>query len=64
MWIEASEQLPDAGMLVLAYVPERGDPIVMAVWDDEDEQWFADGVMRMHEEVTHWMDMPEPPEGM
>ena len=51
-WIPVTERLPEYGESVLCYY-EDDDYGVNHIIDDEDGEWFIDGV------VT-WMPLPEP----
>lgn len=61
-WIPCSEMLPEKHVEVLAYSPYWGK-IVVAMWGGEYwlEQWTDDDLEQS--EITHWMPLPEPPEG-
>lgn len=61
-WIPCSERLPEKHVEVLAYSPYWGK-IVVAMWGGEFwlEQWTDDDLEQS--EITHWMPLPEPPEG-
>jgi hypothetical protein len=52
-WIPVSERLPEYGKSVLWYFKEDEDFGVNHVIDEEDGEWFIDG-------VTAWMPLPEP----
>ena len=52
-WIPVSERLPEYGESVLCYFGEDEDFDVNHVIDEEDGEWFTDG-------VTAWMPLPEP----
>ena len=58
-WISVEERLPEAKKDVLAC----GDVIKTAYTRGAGEGWFTyDGNKQLHN-VTHWMPLPEPPEG-
>lgn len=61
-WIPCIERLPEKHVEVLAYSPYWGK-IVVAMWGGEFwlEQWTDDDLEQS--EITHWMPLPEPPEG-
>lgn len=61
-WIPCSERLPEKHVEVLAYSPYWGK-IVVAMWGGEFwlEQWTDDDLEQS--EITHWMPLPELPEG-
>lgn len=50
-WIPCSEKLPEYGQGVLAYY-EDGDMGVNHVIDEDDGEWFIDGVIA-------WLPLPE-----
>ena len=59
-WIPCSERLPKDGELVLiahvsgaVYIADRDGKY----WEEDSGEWY-DG-----ENVTHWMPLPEPPDG-
>jgi hypothetical protein len=60
-WIPVTERLPEELRRVLAYVKEDGyDRYAFAVY--EYEKWWD--CFYIHPvNVTHWMPLPEPPEG-
>lgn len=53
-WIPCSERLPEYGESVLCYFGTDEDFGVNHIIDEEDGEWFDDG-------VTAWMPLPEPP---
>lgn len=61
-WIPCSERMPEKHVEVLAYSPFWGK-IIVALWGGEFwlEQWTDDDLEQS--EITHWMPLPEPPEG-
>lgn len=61
-WIPCSDRMPEKHEEVLAYSPYWGK-IVVAMWGGEFwlEQWTDDDLEQS--EITHWMPLPEPPEG-
>lgn len=52
-WIPCSEWLPEYGESVLCYFGTDEDFGVNHIIDEEDGEWFIDG-------VTAWMPLPEP----
>lgn len=63
-WISAKDNLPTPFVSVLAHVPDEAPlPTVHEGYVDSDGGWhlvhcfYQTGV-----NVTHWMDMPSPPE--
>ena len=68
-WIRCSEQLPPDNEPVLAVVWARGENMrfeggyCFAEYCGE-EGWFIEDWPELEiERVTHWMPLPEPPEG-
>lgn len=51
-WIPVSERIPEWRESVLTYI-ENGDMKINFVIDEEDKEWFYDGVIA-------WMYLPEP----
>ena len=56
-WIRVEDRLPDADLLVLAYLEESGQ-MVMAAFGEDD--WYADDSILIKRGITHWCD-PVPP---
>jgi len=56
-WIEVTDSLPDADMVVLAALSDG------EVWPAFcDDQWrYIDATPIESADVTHWCEMPEPP---
>lgn len=63
-WIPATERLPEAKVDVLAVVRcKDGTSVVNQGWYSVlNERWYI-GLTGIHATVTHWMPLPEPPEG-
>ena len=65
-WIDASEELPDAGSQVIVCY-ERNDceerDVTIAEYDDsnEDEPWTVSGGLMCFGLVMYWANMPEGP---
>jgi hypothetical protein len=61
-WIACTDRLPDEELTVLVYAPAQSEPVWLGYLDD--------GMWRSVDprggssilDVTHWMDLPEPPE--
>ena len=65
-WIPVTERLPEPFVSVLAYVPSEAPlPLVHESYMADDALWVCILERRPWKDgaVTHWMPMPEPPEG-
>lgn len=63
-WISVEERMPKPFVSVLVYMPgERPLPTVHEGFLAREGVWYANHFDRDPDEVTHWMPMPEPPEG-
>lgn len=55
------------GIYILGYVPgEFNDPkanIMVIWWEENDQAWFSDYECEKGIRPSHWMQLPEPPEG-
>jgi hypothetical protein len=66
-WIDCDEYLPDDDLLVLVHMPRESDPVwlgYVSSGDEEEDQdtcWVGADGMRLQQEVTHWMELPEGP---
>ena len=56
-WISVEERMPEDNEKILVYT-ESGKSAV-ARWSQRQNRWMASGNLS----VTHWMPLPEPPEG-
>ena len=59
-WIKVEDQMPLAGLNVLAYIPMYEKTIVAYYW----EGCWSDTIPKMgnpYWKVTHWMTLPSPP---
>lgn len=63
-WISVKERLPKTYVSVLVYIPnEKPFPTVREGFYAGDKKgWYAFCHDEKHDDVTHWMPMPEPPE--
>ena len=62
-WISVDERLPEQFVSVLVYMPEECPwPTVREGYLRPDGKWYAAYYTRTPDEVTHWANMPEPPE--
>lgn len=59
-WHPVASQLPDADTVVLVHVPGADEPVWLGYWDG-DEWRYADA-MPVTQPVTHWCEMPQPPD--
>lgn len=60
MWIACVDGLPDSDTTVLIYSPTaKSEPVWLGYHDGED--WYT--IDHQPTSVTHWQDMPEPPQG-
>ena len=64
-WIPVTERLPQNYISVLVYLPgERPHPTVHEAYIGGDGEWHSSVVYGVeNEDVTHWMQLPEPPKG-
>ena len=62
-WIPVSERLPTDSKAVLVYAPRNRN--IFECFHRSDGYWetasYTFGIL--HDEVTHWMPLPQPPEG-
>ena len=59
MWQPCVDGLPDSDSTVMIYTPDSNEPIWLGYHDGE--QWWTIEQFPVTG-VTHWMDMPEPPQ--
>lgn len=63
-WIPVTERLPEAFVSVLVNMPgEKPSPTVREGFISNNGVWHSAYFDRESDEVTHWMPLPEPPEG-
>lgn len=55
-WIAVKDRLPEGDHFVLGCVPKR--PYVLTWYSTFSERWMPIGT-----HVTHWMELPERPDG-
>jgi hypothetical protein len=60
-WIKCSERLPDDSRIVLVF--SKGQLHFGSYNDWEKVWWIYEGGNCFTAYVTHWMPLPEPPEG-
>jgi len=62
-WIATQDDLPDAGVTVLLFCPDAGEPVWPGYFEESTAHGYlwrsADGMEL--ESVTHWAEMPEGP---
>ena len=58
-WIDATKERPDADSTVLIHAPKDDEPVWLGYFDGESWRGVHGGVL--FHQVTHWMDLPEPP---
>jgi Protein of unknown function (DUF551) len=59
VWRSVQDELPDSDINVLIYGPEmNGEPFI-GYYDSSESNWVTIHGSRV--EVTHWMDLPQPP---
>ena len=62
-WIPVTERLPKEFVSVLVYIPSES-PLPMVKEAYLANGWWATKMAVLSfEEITHWMEMPEPPKG-
>jgi hypothetical protein len=62
-WISVKERLPQPFVSVQVHMPgERPHPTVREGYISSEGIWVAGHFRRESDEVTHWAEMPEPPE--
>lgn len=63
-WISVKERLPEPFVSVLVHIPEEEPlPQVHEGYITPDGTWCSVLYVETYERVTHWMHLPEPPEG-
>lgn len=63
-WISVKERLPEPFVSVLVHIPEEEPlPQVHEGYITPDGTWRSVLYVETYERVTHWMHLPEPPEG-
>lgn len=62
-WISVKDEMPAYFVSVLGYIPEQAPfPTVREVYLAPHNNWFFCLATAEYCEVTHWAEMPEPPE--
>lgn len=65
-WITVKERLPAEDEEVLISAEEDGERTAFVAFWRQDAKWWDNcytGWVKEHLNVTHWMPLPEPPEG-
>lgn len=68
-WININDKLPNPGETVLVFTNDESDyeyiaPIRLGIIDDRN-CWYNECLGEIEEHnITHWMPLPEPPNGM
>lgn len=57
-WIACGERLPDDDTTVLVFSPQWGEPVWIGYHDGDDWRTVDGGSI----DVTHWAELPAPPE--
>lgn len=60
-WINVDEELPKGFIDVLLYIPSEAPLPTVHEGYYANGQWFCKGNMCNIRDVTHWADMPSPP---
>lgn len=58
-WKNAATEKPDADQIVLIYCEGKSEPVWLGYFDDEKSMWYGEDGFSL--QVTHWMELPEPP---
>jgi hypothetical protein len=61
-WISVKEDLPKGFMSVLVYIPSEAPLPTVHEGYYANGQWFCKGIFDTVDQVTHWAEMPSPPE--
>lgn len=65
-WISIAERLPEDFEFVLVWFAGGESNVDVANWDSEAKWWSLpnNGFNHPDDEPTHWMPLPDPPEGV
>ncbi len=62
-WVSVKERLPKEGMaLIYAASSDPQSPLIMTAWWNEERQRWDLINEYWGKAVTHWMELPDPPE--
>lgn len=59
-WISVKDNLPEEGLSVLVAIEDGAEPVWIG-YLNLDAEWRTQEGMTFENEVTHWMELPEPP---
>ena len=62
-WHSVLRRMPDSDTDVLIHCPVSSEPVWLAYFDAERESWIYPNGATCEHTVTHWADLPEPPDG-
>ena len=65
-WISVKERLPKEYGQYLIYCPRtfpKNCPFLSANYYDDNNKFYCDAFEAVHEDVTHWMEIPTPTDG-
>jgi len=63
-WISVKDRLPKEYTYCLIYCPQsfpKNIRVLSASFYEDDKTFHCDANEEIHEDVTHWMPLPEPP---
>ena len=63
-WISVKDELPKEYCQCLIYCPRsfpKNSRVLAANYYDDNEKFYCDAFEEVHEDVTHWMPLPNPP---
>jgi hypothetical protein len=63
-WINSEDRLPEEYCQCLIYCPQsfpKNSRVLAANYYDDNKKFYCDAFEQVHEDVTHWMPLPEPP---
>lgn len=63
-WISVEDRLPSERMHCLIYCPQsfpKNIRVLSATFYDDNSTFYCDALESSHEDVTHWMPLPQPP---